>query len=266
MSIAELREDIASRFNSGDADALNRDGRAVLSFAAILGQEQTLRQLMADPALDAGAKRAALVQLLEGKIEQSAFDVISHAVNMRWSSDADMIDAIDESGQTLLLMASEVDGSLDAVEEEIFRFGRIVSANADLQMALSNPATSATAKSGIVESLLGGKADPNTVTLLRSTATQLHGRPIQDAIERLSELAATRRGRIVADVRSAIALSDEQQSRLATALSAIHHREVQLQIHVDPSVIGGLVVRIGDEVIDGTMSTRLTTARRRLTH
>lgn len=266
VSLAALREAVDQRFDGSDAAALTADGEATLSFAAVLDSERTLRQTLADPAMGASAKEGLLSKLLSGKVPDSALSLIGETVNLRWSSDRDMVAAMTEAGQGLLLMAAEKEGRLDRVEEELFRFGRVIDANPDLQMALTNPALDAARKSAIVSSLLEGKADPLTVRLLQSATTELHGRPVQTAVGELSNLAAQRRGRVVAEVRTATPLSDEQSERLASALGRIHHRDVQLNVTVDPSVIGGLEVRVGDEVIDGTLSTRIEAARRRLTH
>jgi len=265
-SQAALREVVDARFDCADTAALADEGQAVLSFAALLGRERTLRQTLADPALDARAKRGLLQRLLEGKMAAGAFDLIVETVSKRWSTDRDMVDAMDEAGAGLLLMSAEKDGRLDRVEEEIFRFGRIIDSNPDLQMALTNPAVDEASKTAITAQLLDGKADPLTVRLLQTATTELHGRPVQTAVADLSALAAQRRGRVVAEVRTATPLTPEQSSRLTAALSRIHHRDVQLNVTVDPSIVGGVEVRVGDEVIDGTLSTRIEAARRRLTH
>ncbi len=265
-SLAALREAVNARFDSADAAGLAADGQSILSFAGLLGRERTLRQTLADPAMAAGAKRGLLQRLLESRVGPGAFELIAETADQRWSTDRDMVDAMDEAGASLLLMSAEKDGRLDRVEEEIFRFGRIIDSNPDLQMALTNPAVDEQSKAAIVSQLLDGKADPLTVALLQTATTELHGRPVQTAVGDLSALAAQRRGRVVAEVRTAIPLSDEQSARLTAALGRIHHREVQLNVTVDPSIVGGLEVRVGDEVIDGTLSTRIEAARRRLTH
>lgn len=265
-SLAALREAVSARFDSADAAALDADGEALLSFAALVDGERTLRQTLADPALDAGAKRGLLQRLLEGKVPPTALDLIGETVTQRWSNDRDMVAGMTEAGQSLLLMAVEKEGRLDRVEDEVFRFGRIIDANPDLQMALTNPALDSSKKADVLTELLTEKADAATVRLLRSAVTELHGRPVQTAIADLSGLAAQRRGRVVAEVRTATPLSAEQSERLAGALGRIHNRDVQLNVTVDPSVVGGLEVRVGDEVIDGTLSTRIEAARRRLTH
>jgi len=265
-SMAALREAVNARFDAADEAALASDGESVLSFAALLGRERTLRQTLADPAMNAGAKRGLLDRLLDGKVTPGALELVGEIVNLRWSTDRDMVAAMDEAGASLLFMAAEKQGRLDRVEEEIFRFGRAIDSNPDLQMALSNPAVAEDRKAALTRQLLEGKADSLTVSLLTTATTELHGRPVQTAVAELSTLAAQRRGRVVAHVRTATALTDEQSQRLVAALGRIHHRDIQLNVTVDPSVVGGLEVRVGDEVIDGTLSTRLEAARRRLTH
>ncbi|MEZ5186407.1 MAG: F0F1 ATP synthase subunit delta [Candidatus Nanopelagicales bacterium] len=265
-SMAALREAVDARFDGADSAALAADGQSVLSFAGLLGRERTLRQTLADPAMAADAKRGLLQRLLDGKVDGTAFELIAETVGLRWSTDPDMVDAMSEAGESLLLMSAEKDGRLDRVEEEIFRFGRVIDSHSDLQMALTNPAVDAASKAAITGQLLDDKADALTIRLLQTVTTELHGRPVQGAVAELSALAARRRGRVVAEVRAAKPLSAEQSERLVAALARIHHRDVQLNVTVDPSVVGGLQVQVGDEVVDGSLSTRIEAARRRLTH
>jgi F-type H+-transporting ATPase subunit delta len=265
-SRAALRESVNARFDGADAAALAADGQSLLSFSALMDHERSLRQTLADPAMNPGAKRGLLDRLLTGKMSAQALDIIAETVSSRWSNDRDLVDAMDEAGQSLLLMSAEKEGRLDRVEEEIFRFGRIVDSNPELQMALTNPAVAESQKAAIISELLTGRVDGLSQILLQNVTAELHGRPVQNAIGDLSALAAQRRGRVVAEVRSAIPLTDEQAARLTAALGRVHNRDVQLNVTVDPSIVGGLEVRVGDEVIDGTLSTRIEAARRRLTH
>lgn len=265
-SRAAVREQVDARFDTGDADALAADGQSLLSFAGLLGRERTLRQTLSDPAMEAAGKRGLLDRLLGGRMSPGAIELAAQVAGQRWSTDGDMVDVLAEAGQSLLLMSAEKQGRLDRVEEEIFRFGRIIDANPDLQMALTNPALDARSKAAITSQLLEGKTDPLSASLLQTVTAELHGRPVQSAVADLSALAAQRRGRVVAEVRSAIPLTAEQSQRLRAALGRLHHRDVQLNVTVDPSAVGGLEVRVGDDVIDGTLSTRIEAARRRLTH
>jgi F-type H+-transporting ATPase subunit delta len=112
--------------------------------------------------------------------------------------------------------------------------------------------------------LLSGRVSPVTEQLLRNVLTGAHVGSAETAIERLSEAASRRRGQSVARVTSAVALTSEQEQRLTDVLGRIYGRTMGLQVTVDPSVLGGLVVQVGDEVIDGSIAHRLEAAGRRL--
>lgn len=263
-SNAALQESLAGQYDAGNGAGFADAGLGLFQVVGLLGTERTLRSTLADPAIATETKTGIVDQLLDGKVFSWSVNVLKQIVSLRWSSDSDMVDATEEAGTTLILMAAEANGQIDRVEEELFRFGRAIDANADLQLALTDPASTPDIKAGIVRTLLEGKAADETIALVSEVAGSLRGRRIQDAVARLSELAAGRRGRIIAEVRTAIALSDEQQNRLAAALASLHGREVELNINIDASVIGGIEVRVGDEVIDGTAATKLEQARRRL--
>lgn len=262
-------EDLRGRLDAIYADPSQRDGLAaagtgVLTVLDAADDERSLRDIWADHATPESVKDGVLEQLFGERIPRLSREVAKQVVSARWSSDVDMMDSLEEAGASLVLMSAEATGRLDRVEEELFRFGRAVDANADLQMALTDPATDGSTKAGIVSSLLDGKSEPVTEELLVHTAAHLRGRRIQAAITALSALAATRRDRVVAEVTAATELDDDQKRRLAAALSKIRGRTVQLNVTVDPAVIGGIQVQVGDEVIDGTLATRLQQARRRL--
>ncbi len=255
-----------ARYDAGAAEAFSVAGEQLLEVTNVLERERILRATLADPAISADSKRQTIDALFSHRVSPLAVELLELVATSRWSSDSDMVDAVEESGVILTFMAAEASGRIDTVEEELFRFARAIDANADLQMALTNPATAGTAKAGIVHSLLDAQAAPETTAVLAHVAESLRGRRIQTAVNRLSELAAARRGRVVADVTSAIELSASQEERLAGALARIHGRSVELNVNVDPDVIGGIEVRIGDEVIDGTAASKLEQARRRLSH
>ncbi len=265
-SISVLQDFLRAQFDEpgGSSASFNEAGQGLLQVVDVLANERKLRSTLADPSNNADLKRQIVARLFGTQLPARSIAAIDQVATSRWSSEADMVDAVEEAGAISILMGAELDGHIDAVEEELFRFGRAIDANASLQMALTDPATPAQEKAGIVGSLLAGKSTTETAALLSHVSGSLRGRRIQDAVVRLSELAAARRGRIIADVRSAIELSPEQEARLAGALTRIHGHPVELNVAIDPDVIGGIDVRIGDEVIDGTVATKLDQARRRL--
>ena len=241
-------------------------GTGVFSVVDAAERERSLKSLWADTATSATVKEGVLAQLFGSRVPELSSDVVRSIITARWSTPDDMVDAMEAAGASLLLAAAEADGRLDRVEEELFRFGRALDASPALQMALSDPATSADRKVALVSDLLDGKADPISEELLVYLAGHLRGRRMSAGVAQLSELAAVRRGRVVAEVTSAVPLTDEQKQRLTDVLSRIQGREVLVNVTVDPSVVGGIQVRVGDEVIDGTLANRLEQARRRLTN
>lgn len=266
ISQQELRADLDAVYaDEARRDSLAESGTGVLSVVDAADRERSLKALWADTATSPDVKQAVLGQLFGSRIPELASEIVGKVITSRWSNASDMMDALEESAAALLFMAAEADGRLDRVEEELFRFGRTLDASAELQMALSNPATPADAKVGVVEDLLDDRSDPITEELLVYLAGHLHGRKTSAAVSQLSDLAAVRRGRVVAEVTSAVPLTDAQKTRLSAALSKIQGRQVIVNVTVDPGVVGGIQVRVGDEVIDGTLATRIEQARRRLT-
>jgi F-type H+-transporting ATPase subunit delta len=163
-----------------------------------------------------------------------------------------------------LLSIAEAEGSLEQVEDELYRFAQIVQQQPALREALTDPGLNAERKRQMLEELLGSRANPQTVGLLGFLVEQGHARDLSRIIAALAELAAERRRRALAEVRSAVPLDEDQRKRLASALSKATGRDVEVKVLVDPSVIGGVVARVGEQVFDGTIRHRLDVARQQL--
>lgn len=261
-SLAQVRERVNAEF--GDpilADA----GRQLLQVTDLLGRQRPLLNAVADAGRPAAERSDVLRQVLTGRISQLAVDLSALIVSLRWSSDSDLVDAFEYAGAQALFGAVESDGQLDRVENELFRFGRILVADGELQLALSSPALPAEAKAGILTDLLSERTASVTLELLSFVSGHLRGRRIEQAVEELTQLAAERRGKLVAIVRCAKPLTDEQVPRLTAALERIYRRSIALNIEAAPALIGGISVQVGDEVIDGSVAGRLESARRRMT-
>ena len=175
-----------------------------------------------------------------------------------------MVDAVEQLGAQAAFTVAETDGTLDRVEDELFTFSRAVDESPELQLALTDPSVGAASKGDLVRDLVGGSAAPTTTALLAHAAGHLRGRRPAGAVEELARLASEQRRQVLAEVRSAIALDAEQSTRLAAALTRLQGRQVRVNVIVDPAVVGGIVVRVGDDVIDGSVSARLEQARRAL--
>ncbi len=230
----------------------------------VLGGAAALRGALSDAGTSAERKQALVSDLFGARLSPLTIEVLDDLVARRWSSPADLNDAVEQLGAEAAFVVAERAGTLDTVEDELFRFARIVEAEPLLRMALGDLSVPGAQRAELVNDLLRGKADPTTVTLVSHVVANPRGRLIDQALEQLSELAARRRDQLVAMVRTAIELTPQHQQRLGEVLARVYGREVHLQITVDPGVVGGVVVQVGDEVIDGSIATKLEQARRRL--
>ena len=239
-------------------------GGEMLAIATLLSNETSLRGALSDPGTQADVRAGIVGSVLEGRVSAMAVTFAKDVIARRWSNGRDLVEAFGILGAEALFIGAETDGRLDAVQDELFSFGRAVAANGELQLVLGDPAVPGDERGAVVSQLLTGKVQPETLELLQDAVTNPRGRRIDDAVEELVELAAVRRQQLLAEVRAAISLDADQQERLAGALSRIYGQPVQLQIILDPKVVGGVSVTINDEVIDGTTVHRLEQARRLL--
>jgi F-type H+-transporting ATPase subunit delta len=160
-----------------------------------------------------------------------------------------------------LLSVARAEGNLADVEDELYRFGRALEGNDELRATLADPHIPAARRQQIVEDLLDGKASAPTVGVVSMIVGAGRAGDLSKMVDELVQRAASGRGQRVAEVRSAVALSADQQARLAKALSAQTDSEITIRNVVDPSVMGGVVTTIGDSVLDGTVRTRLNQLR-----
>jgi F-type H+-transporting ATPase subunit delta len=167
-------------------------------------------------------------------------------------------------GAEAVFARAEADGKLDDVEDELFRFARLVEREHGLRLALADPVLPTDRKLAVIDELLGRRATDATVRLVRQVVQAPRGRLVERAVDELARAAAAFRGRVVAVVTTAVALDEQRQARLAAALERMQGRPVRLQVVVDPSMMGGVIVRIGDEIIDGSVRRQLVRARNEL--
>jgi F-type H+-transporting ATPase subunit delta len=236
----------------------------LFAVARLLDGQLTLRRALADPAGKPEDRAALARRLFESKLSATALDLVETIARQRWSRPIDLVDAASSLAIEASLDAADVRGELDGVEDELFRFGRIVNADRELARILGDRSAPAEGKAALLDRLLSGRVSPVTEQLLRNVLTGPHVGQAENAIERLSEVASRRRGQSVARVTTAVALTEAQERRLADVLGRLYGRTVGLQVIVDPSVLGGLIVQVGDEVIDGSIAHRLEVAGRRL--
>jgi len=263
-SLASARERLEELGRSADGTGLGPVAEELFSVSALLDREGGLRRALADPSLPGRTKTELARGLLGEQLDEQTLAVLDGVVSARWSRPADLPDALDELGATALLIVAEAAGELDEVEDELFRFSRIVDREPNLLMALTDQRLPVERKRELSHALLESRARPATLRLVDEVVAHPRGRTLDRALADYAELAAQRRQRLVATVRVAIPLTEAQENRLAAALAREFGRQVQLQVELDPAVLGGVHVKIGDEVLDGTVAGRLAEARHRL--
>jgi F-type H+-transporting ATPase subunit delta len=247
-----------------DDSSLTTIASDLAGVAAVLADNPALRRMLTETTAQSDAKVALARKLFEGRIQAPSLSLVTLVAGERWNSGLDLVDGLRRLSRTASFLKAERARELDTVEEEIFRFGRILDANPELSLVLDDPATSADDRVAIVTRLLDGKAHALTVGLLSGLAQDLGGRTFAHGVAELVEQAAQRRDKIVAIATAAAPLTDAEFTRLQAALTGVYSRQVVVHVIVDPTIAGGLRVRVGDEVIDGSISGRMATIRAKL--
>jgi F-type H+-transporting ATPase subunit delta len=261
QAYAEALERLTADTASASVAQLATVADEVLSVAALLRAQPRLRRALTDPSR-AGSERADLLRsLISGKLSEVTVNTLATLVAGRFSHPSELLDVTERLGAEALLASAEKAGSLADVEDELFRFGQIVSGNPELAVTLSDPGASTSRRVKLVEDLLKGKAQPATLRLAEVALEGFGGRSFESSLTRLVELTAAKRDREVAYVTVARPLAEADEQALAAKLSEIYGREVSLKVDVDPSVIGGVSVRIGPDLYDGTILRRLNQAK-----
>jgi F-type H+-transporting ATPase subunit delta len=233
----------------------------ILSVAAVLRSQPRLRRALIDPSRSGDDRAGLLSSLLSGKVSAQALEVLSTLVAGRWSTPNELLNATERLGIDALLDSGAKEDKLSEVEDELFRFGQIVSGNSQLAVTLSDPGASTERRVKLIDDLLKGKAQPVTVRLLEVAIEGYGGRSFESSLSRLVEATAAKRDRQVAYVTVAKALTDSEEDRLSAKLTEIYGHQISLKVDVDPSIIGGISVQVGSDLYDGTILRRLNEAR-----
>lgn len=239
-------------------------GDALFAVAALLDEQPSLRAALTDPARSGEDKAALAASLLRGKVAEQVVDLVSGMVRSRWSTPRDLAEGTARLGVEAVLVSAQRHERLDEVQDELFRFARTVASQPELRLALTDRGLPVERKSDLLTELLKEKTTVEAARLIVHAVTEPRGHSLESNLEALADAAAARRQRQVATVAAAVPLTENQRDRLTAALSAQLGHDVQLNVVIDPEVVGGLRVSLGDEVIDGTLATRLDDAQRRI--
>ncbi len=256
-AVAALTGELETAVSGADAATVAGD---LFSVASTIRSEPALRRFATDASIAAEAKSGLFTEVFSGKVDAASLTLLTSAVGRRWTAGRDLADALEHLG--VVAYVASAGSETERLADELFAFAQAVKDNPELREALADPSRSLADKRGLVASLLSG-ALPATIALAGESLSGSH-RTVAVALTEYQKVVADAQTQGVATVRVARALGDAELQRLATVLAAQYGRPVHLNQLVDPSVIGGIRVEIGDDVIDGTVSSRLDDARRRL--
>ena len=264
QSLALLRVDLDEKLKnltSADCATLSNE---LFHIWSSLDSSIGLRRALTDPARDATSKSELIANLFGKVLSAKTLEIFSKAVSLRWSNPAQLADAIEQIAVEAEAAVANIDDKLDLVLSEIFNFSKIILENPELRLALINRADSVERKQELLKSIFGQKFTSSSQRLLSKSVEGRGNRGIEKSISAYSNALTARRNRLNAHIKSSIALSDGQAKKLADSLTKKIGQPVHLNIEIDPNVLGGISIRFGDEVIDGTISNRLAEASRAL--
>lgn len=255
------REALASaRTVLGGAGADARAGADLLAAARILSGSRALLSAVASAAGDADKTRTLVDRVFSGSVSAPALTVLQAAAAARWSRSSELVDGLEELGLRAL-SASSSDSS--GLAGELFSFARAVASDNALELALGDKRGDADRKSALVERLLRGKASDEAITVISHLVRDPRGRRTGAMLAGAAATIADEDGRRIAHVTSAEPLTAEQGQQVRSSLAA-RYGTVDLDVTIDPSVLGGLRIRVGHDVIDGTVRSRIDSLRQKL--
>ena len=230
-----------------------------------------LRRALTDPSRNGDEKSALVRQLVGGKVSADAAEIAGGLASLRWATARDIGDALETLAATVVISVAENKSAVSAsgitgleeLENDLFSFNQAVASNHEVQRALSEPQASASAKTTLAEKLVPGISEEAKV-LVSQAVTQPRGIKATRLVERFAELAAKRQQRWIATVSVTRPLTQAQLERLQAGLNAMYGRELKVNVNVDPALIGGIRVQVGDEVLDASVLTRLGELQRQL--
>lgn len=263
-SLAAARASLDNQLKSlsaGDSSALAKDLFAVV---AALDSSTPLRRAITDGSRDAQAKAKLVSDLFGKSISAAALKLVSELSALRWSSPSNFGDVVEQLAVEAEASAANQASELDRLEEELFAFSRVVVSDAELRQALNSTKYSVEGKRELVAKIFGGKIAASTSRILEHLVGGLRGRNIEGTIAFYTAATAARRDRVIANVRTAVALTDAQKEKLVSTLSKKIGQPVRLNVEIDPTVLGGVSIRFADELIDATIVNRLADAGRAL--
>jgi F-type H+-transporting ATPase subunit delta len=267
----EVSQPLAERAQRLFDEAAGRGRRAIdqveadlVTFARLLVTQVGLRKALADPSLPSEVKRALLTDLGRGRLEEASLELLATVAALQRVPPRELPGLLAELAARAAFTAADRAGELDRVEEELLSVASLVEREPRVRSALTNPGLPVENKRALMADLLDGRVGDRTAALVDLLVELTEGHDVDTQVRAWADQAAARRNRVVAEVRSAVELDEQRRARLAEVLTRVTGKPVVLQVTVDEAILGSVVVRIGDELFDGSIRSRLEQAREQL--
>lgn len=239
-------------------------GSELFTIVELVEADRPTRVALADVSASPEQRKALITRLIEGKVLPETLRVCQEATALDWSNPADLRDGLDRTGRSALLQAAELSNSLPQVEEELFQLSRTIKANPGLEQALGDRQATADERRALLAQLLYGKISAISEILASQAVARPQEGLVADDLDILSRQAAHEIARRVADVTTPVALTDAQREALRAKLRDIYGIEVSIHEVIDRDIIGGVIIKVGNEIINGSLASKLESLRRSL--
>jgi F-type H+-transporting ATPase subunit delta len=264
QALAEHAQELLDQAAGRGQRAIDRVAADLVAFARLLHTQVRLRKALADPGLPPEPKRALLGELGRGRLEEASVELLATAASVQRVRPRELPGLLAELAAMAAFTAADRAGELERLEAELFGVAGLVEREPRVRSALTNPGLPVDNKRALVADLLGGRVGERTAALVELLVELHEGHELDSLTREWALAAAARRNRVVAEVRSAVDLDAQRRARLTEVLTRVIGQPVDLQVTVDEAILGSVVVRIGDELFDGSVRSRLEQAREQL--
>jgi F-type H+-transporting ATPase subunit delta len=264
QALAAHAQELLDQAAGRGQQAIDQVAADLEQFARLLVGQVRLRKALADPGLPPEQKRALLAELGGGRLDQTSVELLATVATRQRVRLRDFPGLLAGLAAMAAFTGADKAGELDQVEGELFFLGTVVEQQPQVRSALTNPGLPVENKRALVADLLDGRVGRRTAALADLLVELYEGHDLDTVAKQWAEAAAARRNRLVAEVRSAIELDEQRRARLAEVLTRVLGKPVVLQTSVDETILGSVVVRVGDELFDGSVRSRLEQAREAL--
>jgi len=252
QALAQAKADISAYLGSDLSFATD-----LFVVADAISSSAQLRGILSDPSTERETKNALIERVFGGKVGTSSVEFVKKVAALRVSRSIDLVVILEQLGVHAAAAVAANTSVLDAVQSELFGFQQVVASDRELQFALSNKSAPNEAKLQLVDTLVTGKVNAVTQALISQAVGAVRGRRIAIVLDQFGKQVAAYGDSLVATVTVSSALDTNQVERLRSSLAKTYGQQIRLNVEVDSSIIGGMVVQIAGEIIDGSVSSRL---------